>query len=681
MNLEQLPLTSLTDIGEKQQAAFADLGVDTVWDLLTYFPFRYDDLHLTNLEQAEDDTKVTVQAELFGEPSIRWLGKKKSRMSVRATVDGMAIQIVWFNQHFLKKQLRPGRTIAVTGRFDRQRLQITASKTICSEAEQKKQLGRLEPVYSLHQQMRMNTLRKAVYQAYRQYGAQIQEILPETICKRYRFLPRNQAMYRLHFPRTHEELREAQRRMIYEELFLYECQIFWLKQRNQQRSQGLAHVFSDSAIEAFLQQLPFPLTGAQQRVIGEIFDDLRAPHPMNRLLQGDVGSGKTVIAAIALYANYLSGYQGALLVPTEILAEQHAATLTELLAPFGLKVVLLLGGMGARARREGLAKIEEGTAHVVVGTHALLTDAVSFHKLGLAITDEQHRFGVKQRALLRQKGRDPDVLYMSATPIPRTLAITVFGEMDVSVIDELPAGRQPIETYWVKKDLWTRVVSFMQKGVAEGRQAYVICPLIEESEKIDLQNAQDLYEQLLTQLAPIRVGLLHGRMPREEKEEIMNSFQRNEVQVLVSTTVVEVGVNVPNATMMVIYDADRFGLSQLHQLRGRVGRGQYASTCILVADPKTETGVERMRVMSETTDGFVIAEKDLALRGPGDFLGVKQSGLPEFKVADLTTDQTILRYARADAAETITSLKEGSEGAEALLQWLEQRNIAQMILE
>jgi ATP-dependent DNA helicase RecG len=681
MNLNKIPLTSLSNIGDKQQAAFAELGLTTVWDLLTYFPFRYEDLHLTNLAQAEDDSKVTVQVELLGEPSVRWLGKKKSRMSVRATVDGLVIQIVWFNQHFLKKQLRPGRTIAVTGRFDRPRLQITASKTICSEEEQKKQLGRLEPVYSLHQQMRMNTLRKAVYEAYRQYGAQIEEILPEAIWKHYRFLPRNQAMYRLHFPRTHEELHEAQRRMIYEELFLYECQIFWLKQRTQQQSHGIAHAFSNSAVEEFLEQLPFPLTGAQQRVIGEIFSDLRAAQPMNRLLQGDVGSGKTVIAAIALYANYLSGYQGALLVPTEILAEQHAATLTELLAPFGLEVVLLLGGMRAKARRELLAKIEAGTAHVVVGTHALLTEAVTFHKLGLAITDEQHRFGVKQRALLRQKGHDPDVLCMTATPIPRTLAITIFGEMDVSIIDELPAGRQPIETYWVKKDLWSRVVSFMQKGVKKGRQAYVICPLIEESEKIDLQNAQELYEQLITQLAPIRVGLLHGRMPREEKEEIMSSFQRNEVQVLVSTTVVEVGVNVPNATVMVIYDADRFGLSQLHQLRGRVGRGQYASTCILVADPKTETGIERMRVMSETTDGFVIAEKDLALRGPGDFLGVKQSGLPEFKVADLTTDQTILHYARADAAETVASLRKGSEGAEALHHWLENRNLSQMVLD
>lgn len=681
MNLHDILLTSLDNIGDKQQAAFADLGMTTVWDLLTYFPFRYDDLHLTDLAQAEDDSKVTVQVELLGEPSVRWLGKKKSRMSVRAAVDGLVLQIVWFNQHFLKKQLRPGRTIAVTGRFDRQRLQITASKTICSEEEQKKQLGRLEPVYSLHQQMKMTTLRKAVFQAYRQYGAQIEEILPASICKRYRFLPRNQAMYRLHFPRTHAELREAQRRMIYEELFLYECQIFWLKQQAQQQSQGLAHAFADSAIETFLKQLPFPLTGAQQRVIGEIFSDLRAAQPMNRLLQGDVGSGKTVIAAIALYANYLSGYQGALLVPTEILAEQHAATLTELLSPFGLEVVLLLGGMRTKARRELLAKIEEGAAHVVVGTHALLTEAVTFHKLGLAITDEQHRFGVKQRALLRQKGHVPDVLCMTATPIPRTLAITVFGEMDVSVIDELPAGRQPIETYWVKKDLWSRVVSFMQKGVHKGRQAYVICPLIEESEKIDLQNAQALYEQLIVQLAPTRVGLLHGRMPREEKEEIMSSFQRNEVQVLVSTTVVEVGVNVPNATLMVIYDADRFGLSQLHQLRGRVGRGQYASTCILVADPKTETGIERMRVMSETTDGFVIAEKDLALRGPGDFLGVKQSGLPDFKVADLTTDQTILRYARADAAEIVTSFRKGGNETERLRQWLEKQNISQMVLD
>ncbi|MGA9174757.1 MAG: ATP-dependent DNA helicase RecG, partial [Thermoactinomyces sp.] len=349
----------------------------------------------------------------------------------------------------------------------------------------------------------------------------------------------------------------------------------------------------------------------------------------------------------------LSGYQGALMVPTEILADQHAASLKQLLSPFGLQIVALTGKMTARERRDALGQIQMGLADIAVGTHALIQEGVSFQNLGLVITDEQHRFGVKQRATLREKGEVPDVLHMTATPIPRTLAITVYGEMDVSTIDEMPAGRQPVDTYWVKKEVWPRIVKFIEKECKKGRQAYVICPLIEESEKLDLENAEEVFQQLTMALAPIRVGLLHGRMSSSEKEEVMALFAANEVQVLVSTTVVEVGVNVPNATVMVIYDADRFGLAQLHQLRGRVGRGGGASTCVLVADPKSEMGVERMRIMTETTDGFEISRRDLELRGPGDFLGVKQSGLPDFKIADLNEDLRVLEIARTDALELV----------------------------
>jgi ATP-dependent DNA helicase RecG len=402
-----------------------------------------------------------------------------------------------------------------------------------------------------------------------------------------------------------------------------------------------------------IDQLSFPLTGAQQRVVAEICRDLAAPEQMNRLLQGDVGSGKTVVAAIALYANYLSGYQGALMVPTEILAEQHAASLEALLSPFGLQIVRLTGNMTAAERRKVLGQIQMGLADIVVGTHALIQEAVVYRQLGLVITDEQHRFGVKQRTALREKGEAPDVLMMTATPIPRTLAISVYGEMDVSIIDEMPAGREPVSTYWVKKEAWPRIIAFIEKECQAGRQAYIICPLIEESEKLDLANAVELFEQVTEQLAPLRVGLLHGRMNAVEKEEIMQLYVQNEIQVLISTTVIEVGVNVPNATVMVIYDADRFGLAQLHQLRGRVGRGGGAATCVLVANPKSETGKERMAIMTETTDGFVISKRDLQMRGPGDFLGVKQSGLPTFRLADLTQDEHILVVAREDAREWI----------------------------
>lgn len=384
--------------------------------------------------------------------------------------------------------------------------------------------------------------------------------------------------------------------------------------------------------------------------------DMASPYRMNRLLQGDVGSGKTAVAAIALYAAHLSGFQGALMVPTEILAEQHADSLYQLFEKWGLNIALLTSSVKGKRRRELLERLKEGDIDILVGTHALIQDEVEFQRLGLVITDEQHRFGVEQRKKLRSKGQDPDVLFMTATPIPRTLAITVFGEMDVSVIDEPPAGRKQIETYWVKHDMLERILAFVDKELRKGRQAYIICPLIEESDKLDVQNAIDVHSMLTEAYrGKWSIGLMHGKLASDEKDQVMRDFTSNEVQILVSTTVVEVGVNVPNATIMVIYDADRFGLSQLHQLRGRVGRGEHQSFCILMADPKSETGKERMRIMSETTDGFELSEKDLELRGPGDFFGKKQSGMPEFKVADMVHDYRALETARKDAAELVQS--------------------------
>jgi len=371
---------------------------------------------------------------------------------------------------------------------------------------------------------------------------------------------------------------------------------------------------------------------------------------MNRLLQGDVGSGKTVLAAIALFATVKSGFQGALMVPTEILAEQHMRSLTRMFEPFGITVGLLTGSVNGRKRKDMLASLQMGMLDIVVGTHALIQEDVFFRDLGLVVTDEQHRFGVNQRGVLRRKGYNPDVLTMTATPIPRTLAISVFGDMDVSTLSERPKGRIPITSYWVKHDLMDRVLNLIRREIDQGRQAYLICPLIEESEKLDVQNAIDLHIQMGQAFPNYKVGLLHGRMTPAEKDEVMRAFYNNELQLLVSTTVVEVGVDVPNATLMIIMDADRFGLSQLHQLRGRVGRGQHASYCVLVADPKSEIGRERMTAMTDTDDGFEISRRDLELRGPGDFFGTKQSGLPEFRLADMTADFEVLEQARDDAA-------------------------------
>ncbi|MCH5584940.1 ATP-dependent DNA helicase RecG [Shimazuella sp. AN120528] len=666
--LTNVPVTVLPGVGPERAIQLAELGIKSMEDLLTYYPFRYDNYQLINPVDALHEERVTFRGKIVGSPSMRWFGKKQSRLTVKMEVDNIPITVMWFNQHYLKPKLSYGSTVMVTGRWDREKLLINGERTFFSQKEQEAHLGQFEPIYSVTSKIKVSWLRKLIMEAFKEYGSQIEEVLPASLRSKYRLISRAKAIYYLHFPRDIKDGHQARRSIVYEELFLYECRLIWSRLQNRHETKGISREIDERKLKEMIDNLSFPLTSAQQRVVDEICADLKSPFQMNRLLQGDVGSGKTVVAAIALYANYLSGYQGALMVPTEILADQHATSLKSILEKWGLKVVTLTGNMKAASRRETLEQIQQGSADVIVGTHALIQEAVVYQKLGLVITDEQHRFGVKQRGTLREKGEFPDVLMMTATPIPRTLAISVYGEMDVSIIDEMPAGREPIATYWVKKEAWKRIMAFVAKECKAGRQAYIICPLIEESEKLDLANAVELFEQVTLELSPIRVGLLHGRMSSVEKEEIMGLYEQNDVQVLISTTVIEVGVNVPNATVMVIYDADRFGLAQLHQLRGRVGRGGGASTCVLVANPKSETGKERMEIMTETTDGFVISERDLQMRGPGDFLGVKQSGLPEFRLADLTRDERILEVARNDAKEILQS-KDGitSEEYEDLL--------------
>lgn len=472
----------------------------------------------------------------------------------------------------------------------------------------------------------------------------------------YKLASLSEALEWVHFPPDGDSLKQARRRFVYEELLMFQLKMQALRKKNREEEGGSFIDYDVDKVRNFIQSLPYELTGAQKRVVNEISKDMKEPYRMNRLLQGDVGSGKTVVAAISMYASVTAGLQGALMAPTEILAEQHANTLAEWFEPFPVTIALLTGSVKGKKRQlilEGLAK---GEIDILVGTHALIQPDVQFKKLGLVITDEQHRFGVDQRRVLKDKGYNPDVLFMTATPIPRTLAISAFGEMDVSVIDEMPVGRKEIQTFWMKKDMFGKIVGRMEKELAAGRQAYVICPLIEESDKLDFQNAVELYSQLSSYFhGKYTVGLMHGRLHSDEKEETMRSFTEGEIAVLVSTTVVEVGVNVPNASFMLIYDAERFGLSQLHQLRGRVGRGSEQSYCVLLADPKTEVGKERMTSMTETNDGFVLAEKDLKLRGPGDFFGRKQSGLPEFKMADLIHDYRALETARKDAENLINS--------------------------
>jgi ATP-dependent DNA helicase RecG len=646
-------VTAITGIGEETAEALAEIKVYTIQELLEYFPYRYEDYRIKDLADVKHDEKVTIEGKVHSEPSLIYYGRKRSRLTVRVLVDRYLINVVFFNQPYLKNSIEINTPITVTGKWDQHRQTITANEMKKVGNSQKKEF---EPVYHIKGNLTVKGLRRFIQLAITQYGTNVGENLPLDLLQKYRLLNRRDALRALHFPLGETDVKQARRRFVYEEFLLFQIKMQALRKFERENSRGIAQKYENDQLKDFISKLPFPLTNAQKRVVNEILTDMKSPYRMNRLLQGDVGSGKTIVAAICLYATVTAGFQGALMVPTEILAEQHAESLRDIFNKWDIRCELLTSSVKGKERKRILEKLEQGEVDILIGTHALIQDEVKFIKLGLVITDEQHRFGVEQRRVLREKGESPDVLFMTATPIPRTLAITVFGEMDVSIIDEMPAGRKVIETYWAKQDMLDRVLGFMEKELLKGRQAYVICPLIEESEKLDVQNAIDVHAILTHHFDNrYKVGLMHGRLSGSEKEEVMRAFSENERQVLVSTTVVEVGVNVPNATFMLIYDAERFGLSQLHQLRGRVGRGSEQSYCILLADPKTEVGKERMKIMTETNDGFVLSEKDLELRGPGDFFGKKQSGLPEFKIADMVHDYRALETARDDASILIQS--------------------------
>ena len=648
MNLHQA-LTALPGVGPKSAEKFKKLGLESLQDLLLYFPFRYEDFKSKNVLDLEDGEKAVISGIVATPANVQYYGYKRNRLRFTIKQGEVAIAVNFFNQPYLADKIELGATVAIFGKWDKAKASLTGMKVLAQVEDD------LQPVYRVAQGISQASLIKLIKLAFDQGLDQLlEENLPPILLERYQLLGRTQAVRAMHFPKDLAEYKQALRRVKFEELFYFQMQLQVLKHETKDVSQGLAIPWQEKMLAQKKAALPFSLTEAQERSLEEILSDLQSPAHMNRLLQGDVGSGKTVVAGLAMYAAYTAGYQSALMVPTEILAEQHLDSLTQLFSE--LNLALLTGGMKAAERRETLAAIESGEVDMVVGTHALIQEGVVYHRLGLVIIDEQHRFGVDQRRILREKGNNPDVLMMTATPIPRTLAITAFGDMDVSIIDQMPAGRKPIITRWVKHEQLEVVLDWMKKELAKGAQVYFISPLIEESEALDLKNAIALEEELKAYFAnQAQVALLHGRMKNDEKEAIMQDFKDGKTDILVSTTVIEVGVNVPNATIMVIMDADRFGLSQLHQLRGRVGRGNKQSYAVLVANPKTESGKKRMKIMTETTDGFVLAEEDLKMRGSGEIFGTRQSGIPEFQVADIVEDYPILEEARKVASQIVAN--------------------------
>lgn len=650
------PIGEIKNVGSNRVKLFEKLGIKTVKDLLYHFPRKYEDRSLvTKIGRLTNGEVQTIAGQIISVQEIR---PKKRLTILKATLADDTGKLIasWFNQAYMKRVLKPGKHIMATGKVDKKFLmpEMTVQEFELLEGQELIHTGRIVPFYSLTERLPQKFLRNLIFVLLKEVTSNLEETLPGEILERYKFLPLSEALQEIHFPQNWQSLKQAEKRFIYEELFDFQMKLIATKTIVEQREPGVAHQGRGAILESFLALLPFKLTKAQRRVINKIVNDMECSRPMSRLVQGDVGSGKTVVATFALLKAVDAGYQGALMAPTEILAEQHYLNLKEMAEKLGVKIALLTGSIPKKVKDDILKKLANGTIQIVVGTHALLQEHVKFKNLSLAVIDEQHRFGVMQRATLQRKGFNPDVLVLTATPIPRTLALTLYGDLDVSIIDELPPGRKPIMTRFVPENKRQDAYSFIKKEIDKGRQAYVVCPLIEESEAIEAEAALKLQAELQKDyFQEYKVGLLHGRLSTEEKEAIMSSFYRNEIPILVSTTVIEVGVDVPNASIMVIEGVERFGLSQLHQLRGRIGRGEHKSYCLLLGNLRSKEAKARVKILTTTSDGFVIAEEDLKLRGPGDFFGTRQHGLPEFKVANLLRDGQVLELCRRDAFEML----------------------------
>ena len=631
-------------VGPNRVQLLNKLNIYTLKDLIEYYPRDYEDRSKPkNLYECTDGEEVLIEAMAAGRITEMHKGRMTiSRLIVKDQTG--TCYITWFNQGYLRDKFQPGRMYRFFGKISNKNGRLEMNSPVYDEIDQSKNTGKIIPIYPLTYELKQNTLRKIIENGLAEVKGKLTETLPEYILKENNLWDINNTIERIHFPIEFSDFNKARERLVFEELLTTQLALLKLKNNYEHETDGI-QFSKDVYMSDVINILPFKLTKAQLRVLEEIDRDMESNKPMNRLLQGDVGSGKTVVAMIAAYKAVKSGYQATIMAPTAILASQHLESFQGILEELGIKTELLISSVTKKKKSEILEKLQSGEIDILIGTHAILEENVVFKNLGLVVTDEQHRFGVKQRGTIASKGQNPDVIAMSATPIPRTLALILYGDLDISIIDELPPNRKKIETYAVRKNMEERVNNFIRKQITEGREAYIVCPLVEENEDMEgLQSVIELAERYQKEtFSEYKVAYLHGKMKPKEKDEIMERFKNGEIQILIATTVIEVGVNVPNSSIMVVENAERFGLAQLHQLRGRVGRGEYQSYCILKYEGNSETIKQRMKVMCDTNDGFIISEKDLELRGSGDFFGTEQHGLPEFKIANLFEDIAVLK--------------------------------------
>ncbi len=645
----------LKGVGPKKSQRLNRLDIATIKDLFYYFPREYEDRReVKKIESLEDGEKTSIEVTLDAKPSMFKPNRKLSITKVMAKDDTGIVQIVWFNQPYVIKQLNNGDKIKLNGKVKKSGMIIEIHNPIyVKDGEKSDKVGRILPIYSLTEKLKNNEMIKIVDTALSDYLGYIYESLPEYVIDKYKLLDIQTAIRNIHFPTNRNAYVMSRNRLVFDELFTLQLGLLLLKERSKNETEYIEFKKSEE-VDEFIEKLPFRLTNAQKKVMDEISKDMMSKKQMNRLVQGDVGSGKTIIAVIAMFKAFKSGYQSVMMAPTEILAQQHLENITELFEPLGIKCELLASSVTKKNKEKIMKKLKAGEIDILIGTHALIEDYVEFKNLGLAITDEQHRFGVRQRAKLSSKGKSPDILIMTATPIPRTLALIVHGDLDVSIIDELPPGRKKIETHVRNDRNRDDIYDFTKSQIDEGRQIYIVCPLVEESETLNIKSATELYEDLSEgEFSDYKVSLLHGKMKPKEKDKIMIDFKDGKADILVSTTVIEVGVNIPNSSMMIIENSERFGLAQLHQLRGRIGRGEYQSFCILINQGRGKVAKERMDIMERTNDGFLISEKDLEIRGPGEFFGIRQHGLPELNITKLPRDMNILKAAQDTSLEIL----------------------------